>query len=80
LDEIHRNLLGDKLVWHAKGPTRFAVEYSRYVSNGMLFRISSHDNGKTSQNCGVCMPTIDGPIYYDKLTRIIEVQYYDESR
>jgi hypothetical protein len=80
LDEIHRNLLADKLVWHAKGPMRFAVEYSHYVTNGMLFRILSHDNGKTSQNCGVCMPTIDGPTYYGKLTRIIEVQYYDESR
>jgi hypothetical protein len=80
LDEIHRNVLGDKLVWHAKGPMRSAVEYSRYVSNGMLFRILFHDNGKTSQNCGVCMPTVDGPTYYGKLTRIIEVQYYDESR
>jgi hypothetical protein len=79
LDEIHRNVFGDKLVWHAKGPMLFAVEYSRYASNGMMFRILSHDNGKTSQNCGVCVPTVDGPIYYSKLTRIIEVLYYDES-
>jgi hypothetical protein len=26
------------------------------------------------------VPSVDGPTYYGKLTRIIEVQYYDESR
>jgi hypothetical protein len=32
---------------------------------------------KESQNSGVCVTTEDGPTYYGKLTRIIEVTYYN---
>jgi len=35
---------------------------------------------KTTQNSGVCVPTVDDDTYYGKLTRIIEVEYYDTTR
>jgi hypothetical protein len=80
MDERRRNELGEKLVWHSKGPVQTALEYNRYVVNGNLFRILSHDEGKTTQNSGVCVPTVDGETYYGKLTRIFEVEYYDMTR
>jgi len=46
----------------------------------MLFCTLGHDVRKTTQNSGVCVPTVDGDTYYDKLTRIIEVEYYDKTR
>jgi hypothetical protein len=80
VDETRRNELGEKLVWHSKGPVQTALEYNRYVVNGNLFRILSHDEGKTTQNSGVCVPTVDGETYYGKLTRVFEVEYYDMTR
>jgi len=50
------------------------------VVNGKLFRTVAQDEGKTTQNSGVCVPTVDGDTYYGKLTRIIEVEYYDTTR
>ena len=75
-----RNELGEKLVWHSKGPVQTAFEYNRYVVNGNLFQTLSHDEGKTTQNSGVCVPTVDGETYYGKLTQIFEVEYYDMTR
>lgn len=80
MDEVHRNYLGSKLVWHAKGPMQSAVSFNRYVTNGMMFQTLAHDIGKRTQNSGVSVSTIDGPTYYGKLTNIIEVQYYDGTR
>jgi len=28
----------------------------------------------------VCVPTVDGEMYYRKLTEIIEVEYYDRTK
>jgi len=72
--------LGEKLVWHSKGPMQFAVEFNRYVVNGMMFHTIEHDNGKRTQNSGVCVTTVDCPTYYRKLVRVLKVQYYDETR
>jgi hypothetical protein len=80
LDETRKNELGEKLVWHSKGPMQSAVEFNRYVVNGMMFRTIGHDNGKRTQNSGVCVTTVDGSTYYGKLVRILEVQYYDGTR
>ncbi|GLT53048.1 hypothetical protein SLA2020_263450 [Shorea laevis] len=80
MDDKRRAELGTKLVMHSKGPRQLALEYNRYVINGMLFRTLSRDEGKTTQNSGVCVPTIDGNTYYGKLTRIIEIEYYDTTR
>jgi hypothetical protein len=33
-----------------------------------------------SQNNGMCMPTVDGEMYYRKLTQIIEVEYYNRTK
>ncbi len=44
--------------------------------NGKLFRTVAQDKGKTTQNSGMCVPTVDDNTYYGKLTRIIEVEYY----
>jgi hypothetical protein len=60
--------MGDKLIMHCKGPMATTVQYHRYVVNGKSFHILSHDVGKRTQNNGVCMLTIDGETYYEKLT------------
>jgi hypothetical protein len=70
----------EKLVMHCRGPMVSAVQYNRYVVNEKLFCTIAHDVGKRSQNSGVCVPTIDGEIYYKKLTQIIEVKYYDRTK
>jgi hypothetical protein len=80
LAEADRRTLGEKLVSHAKGPMSDAVEYKRYVVNGVLYRTLNVDEEKKSQNSGLCVTTEDGPTYYGKLTRIIEVTYYDLTR
>jgi hypothetical protein len=72
--------IGEKLVMHCRGPMVSAVQYNRYVVNGKLFRTIAYDVGKKSQNSGVCVPTIDGETYYEKLTQIIEVEYYDRTK
>jgi len=77
LDEAGRMELGEKLVSHAKGPMLNAVEYKRYMVNGVLYRTLDVDEEKTSQNNGVCLTIEDGPTYYVKLARIIEVTCYD---
>jgi hypothetical protein len=80
LAEVDRMALGEKLVSHAKGPMFNAVEYKQYVVNGVLYRTLDVDEEKKSQNSRVCVTTKDGPTYYGKLTRIIEVTYYDLTR
>jgi hypothetical protein len=80
LVEVDRMALGEKLVSHTKGPMFDAVEYKRYVVNGVLYRTLDVDEEKKSQNSGVWVTTEDGPTYYGKLTWIIEVTYYDLTR
>jgi hypothetical protein len=80
MDQTSRTELGNKLVWHSKGPIETAFKYNRYVLNGKLFCTVVQDEGKTTQNIGVCMPTVDGDTYYGMLTQIIEVEYYDITR
>jgi hypothetical protein len=80
LDEAGRMKLGEKLVSHAKGPMLNAVEYKRYMVNGVLYHTLDVDEEKTSQNSGVCLTIEDGPTYYVKLARIIKVTYYDLTR
>jgi hypothetical protein len=48
MDQTHRNELGDKLVWHSKGPLETALEYNRYVVNDNLFRTVAQDEGKNN--------------------------------
>jgi len=50
------------------------------VVNGYLFRTVAQDEGKKTQNSIVCVSTVDDDTYYGKLTRIIEVEYYDTTR
>jgi hypothetical protein len=72
--------MGEKLVMHCKGPMVSAVQYNRYVVNGKLFRTIAHDVGKRSQNSSMCVLTVDGEMYYGKLTQIIKVKYYDRMK
>jgi len=46
LAEADRRTLGEKLVSHAKGPMSDAVEYKRYVVNGVLYRTLNVDEEK----------------------------------
>jgi len=68
MDQTRKTELGDKLVWHSKGPLEIALEYNRYVVNSNLFRTVAQDEGETTQNSGVCVPTVDDDTYYGKLT------------
>jgi hypothetical protein len=71
MDQTRRTELEDKLVsvvWHSKRPIETAFEYNRYVVSSKLFRTVAQNEGKTTQNSGVCVPTVDGDTYYGKLT------------
>jgi hypothetical protein len=72
--------MGEKIVMHCKGPRVSTIQYNRYVVNNMLFRNIAHNMEKRSQNNGVCVPIVDGEMYYSKLTQIIEVEYYDRTK
>jgi hypothetical protein len=80
LDGAGRIELGDKLVSHAKSLMPDDKEYKQYVVNGVVYRTVNVNKEKKSQNSGMCVTTEDGPIYYGKLTRIIEVTYYNLTR
>jgi hypothetical protein len=79
-DDRQRMEMEEKLVMHCRGLIVSAVQYNRYVVNVKLFRTIAYDVGKRSQNNGVCVPTVDGEMYYGKLTQIIEVEYYDQTK
>jgi hypothetical protein len=65
---------------HCRGTMVSVIHYNRYVVNNKLFRTIAHDVGKKFQNRGVCMPIVDRKIYYEKLTQITEVEYYDMTK
>jgi len=71
--------LGHKLVMHCRGLKETAVKYNRYVVNVKLFRTLAHDVRRRTQNNCVCVPTVEGEMYYGQLTDIIEVEYYDRT-
>jgi hypothetical protein len=72
--------MGHKLIMHCRGPKETAIKYNKYVVNDKLFCTIAHDVRMRTQNSGVCVPTIDGEIYYGKLTDIVEVEYYDKTK
>jgi hypothetical protein len=72
--------MGEKLIMHSRGPMVSAIQYNRYVVNEKLFHTIVHDVEKRSQNSGMCVSTVYGEIYYEKLTQIIEVEYYDRKK
>jgi len=72
--------LGHKFAMHYRGLKETTVKYNRYVVNGKLFRMLAHDVRRRTQNSGVCVPTIDGKTYYGKLTDIVEVEYYEQTK
>jgi hypothetical protein len=65
---------------HCRGPMVSVVQYNRYVVNGKLFRTITYDVGRRSQNSGACVSTVDGKMYYGKLTQIIEMEYYNRTK
>jgi hypothetical protein len=71
--------LGYKLVMRCKGLKETAVKYNKYVVNGKLFHTLAHDVGMRTQNSGVCVQTVEGETYYEQLTDIVEVEYYDRT-
>jgi len=75
LDDQRLKEMNHKLVMHCRGSKEIAVKYNRYVVNSKLFRTLAHNVGMRIQNSGVCVPTIDGETYYEKLTDIVEVEY-----
>jgi hypothetical protein len=65
---------------HCKRLMVSAFHYNKYMVNGKLFRTIAHDVEKRLQNSCVCVSTIDGEMYYAKVTQIIEVEYYDRTK
>jgi hypothetical protein len=80
LDDQCRTKMTKKLVMYCRGPNETTVRYNMYVVNGKLFRTVAQDAGKRTQNSGLCVPTVDGLTYCEKLTDIIEVEYYDRTK
>jgi len=80
LDDQRRKEMGDKLEMHCREPKETTARYNRYVVNVKLFRTFAHDAGKRTQTSGVCAPTVDGEMYYGKLTEIIEVEYFNRTK
>jgi hypothetical protein len=80
MDDQRRNEMGEKLVMHCRGPREIAVRYSKYVVNGKLFRMLAFDVGKSTQNSEMCVPTVDGNMYFGKLIEVIEVEYFDRTK
>jgi hypothetical protein len=72
--------MGQKLVMRCRGLKETAAKYNRYVVNGKLFRTFAQDVGRRTKNSSVCVPTVDGETYYEKLIDIIEVKYYDRTK
>jgi hypothetical protein len=71
--------LDHKLVIRCRWLKETAVKYNRYVINGKLLCTLAHDVGRRTQNSGVCVPTVEGETYYEQLTDIVEVEYYDRT-
>jgi uncharacterized membrane protein len=80
MNEICRNELGEKLRWHAVGPMGSTLEFKQFVNNGTLFCTQDNDQGNTTQNRGVSIFVEDGLTYYDVLTHMFKLQYYNGSR
>jgi len=80
LEDQRKTEMIEKPVMHCRGPKEIAVRYNRYVVNVKLFRTVAHDAGKRTQNNDVCVSTVDGLMYYGKLTDIIEVEYYYRTK
>jgi hypothetical protein len=72
--------MSEKLVMHCKGPKETTVKYNKYVVNGKLFRTFALDIGKRTKNNDMCVSTIDSETYYEKLTQLIKVEYYDRTK
>jgi hypothetical protein len=64
---------------HCRGLKEITIKYNRYMVNSKLFCTLAHDVGRRTQNSGVCVPTIEGEMYYRQLTNIVEVEYYDRT-
>jgi hypothetical protein len=65
---------------HCRRLKEIEVKYNRYMVNAKLFRTFAHGVGRRTQNSGICVPTVDGETYYEKLTNIVEVEYYDRTK
>jgi hypothetical protein len=50
------------------------------VVSGKLFHTLAFDVRKRTQNNGVCVPTVDGDTYFEKLIEVIEVEYFDRTK
>jgi hypothetical protein len=64
MDDSRRNELDDKIKSHSIGLVKLALEFKRYVMNGMMFRIRDSEKGKSTQNSGFCVSTEDDTPYY----------------
>ncbi|GJR82493.1 hypothetical protein Tco_0153278 [Tanacetum coccineum] len=59
----------------ACGPSQNLISVNFYVVNGVRFVVHSRDERRTTQNNGICLPGLDGEMYYGQLEQILEFSY-----
>nr|GEU71306.1 hypothetical protein [Tanacetum cinerariifolium] len=59
----------------ACGPTWTPISINSCVVDGVRYVVHSHDECRTTQNSGICLPGPNGETYYGQLQEIIEFKY-----
>nr|GEZ08869.1 hypothetical protein [Tanacetum cinerariifolium] len=59
----------------AYGPSQTLISVNSCVVNGVRFVVHSHNERRTTQNSGICLPGPDGEMYYGQLEQILEFSY-----
>ncbi|GJS07100.1 peptidase C50, separase [Tanacetum coccineum] len=59
----------------ANGPSWTPVLVNSYVVDGVRYVMHIHDERRTTQNNGICLPGPDGEMYYGQRQEIIEFKY-----
>nr|GFB38382.1 hypothetical protein [Tanacetum cinerariifolium] len=59
----------------ACGPSQTPISVNSCVVNGVRFVVHSRDERRTTQNSDICLPGLDGEMYYGQLEQILEFWY-----
>nr|GEY85544.1 hypothetical protein [Tanacetum cinerariifolium] len=59
----------------ACGPTWTPISINSCVVDGVRYVVHSRDERRITQNSGICLPGLDGEMYYGQLQEILEFNY-----
>ncbi|GJU71053.1 reverse transcriptase domain-containing protein [Tanacetum coccineum] len=59
----------------ACGPSQTPISFNYCVINGVRFVVHSRDERRTTKNSGICLPGLNGEMYYGQLEQILEFSY-----